>query len=266
MGIRSMHRFAEIAGTVGVSTALRRATARITRFRTRIRVEQFLRYGRHHAAELDPFRTIWIDPQSVHRRNEKLIAKSQRHLTHVIGGDWDRDLRPFGDHLLVESMHERFIDGQEWRDTKLYQAVVEGDEYWREIETVDEFDTRCRYLESLYASIRDEGYRTQAELSRLFPRTPGEVKVQIGRDGTFFYLNGKHRLAIATVLGLDQIPVQVLVRHPEWQAIRDDIARGAEPTTKQSSPSEDELHPDLAHPKRSSLYPYLDMDPISLVK
>jgi hypothetical protein len=70
-----------------------------------------------------------------------------------------------------------------------------------------------------------------------------EVTIDIGRDGEFIFDDGRHRFVIAKLLGLDEIPVRVLVRHKKWQQIRGYIL-------SQSSIDEvdDEYHKYLDHP------------------
>jgi hypothetical protein len=71
-----------------------------------------------------------------------------------------------------------------------------------------------------------------------------EPLVVIAGDGEVVWTEGYHRLAIAAVLGIDEIPVYALARHAAWQRTRD---RAAELPTEDW---EDELgvtpsHPDL---------------------
>jgi hypothetical protein len=90
------------------------------------------------------------------------------------------------------------------------------------------------------------GFKTQKQL-RLEGRgkvVPGEIKIDITRDGEFIYENGKHRLSMAKILSLKEIPVQVVVRHKKWQATRDAIA------TRQSflgCADAARLHPDIEY-------------------
>lgn len=40
--------------------------------------------------------------------------------------------------------------------------------------------------------------------------------MDISRDGEFLFVDSTHRLSAAKLLGLDTVPVTVLVRHEEW--------------------------------------------------
>jgi hypothetical protein len=67
-----------------------------------------------------------------------------------------------------------------------------------------------------------------------------EVAVDIGRDGELLYFDGKHRLSIAKLLDVESIPIRVVVRHREWQELRDDVRR-----TGTVDREELRSHPDL---------------------
>jgi len=71
------------------------------------------------------------------------------------------------------------------------------------------------------------------------PVHANEVCVAIGRDGTLYSDEGRHRLFIAKALGLEEIPVRVLVRHRMWQQIRDQTMLQGTP------PNKYETHSDL---------------------
>jgi SAM-dependent methyltransferase len=63
-----------------------------------------------------------------------------------------------------------------------------------------------------------EGYRTQDELGT--HRLWDEVLVAVDRRGRVHLVDGAHRLALAQVLRLPEIPVLVAVRHAEWDEFR----------------------------------------------
>jgi len=108
---------------------------------------------------------------------------------------------------------------------------------------------RLPYLENLYHSIVEEGYRTQNELDpsdrdekrhRRYPkryRVTHEVGVNTARDGTLLLNSGIRRLSIARIAGLEEIPVLVIVRHEKWQEKRDRQFHSAKPAELD--------HPDL---------------------
>ena len=142
---------------------------------------------------------------------------------------------------LPKAIEQRFADGLEWGETVL------GDRY-----DMGTLEDRGKEIDRLYRHVRDDGYKSQRQLVEQSPGAAwkglndamhplaNEIAVDIGRDGEFLWnMCGQHRLAIAKVLEIDRIPVQVFRRHAQWQAIRDRARRGEE------IPKEFCDHPDL---------------------
>jgi hypothetical protein len=71
----------------------------------------------------------------------------------------------------------------------------------------------------------------------------GEIAVNVGRDGELIFQDGRNRHVIARILELEEVPVVVLVRHEQWQRLRDRIARGE--LTASDLPADLRTHPDL---------------------
>lgn len=206
-----------------------------------IRLEQWLRYSRCHTATLDPFLTIHVDPSKIRDLPQKPISKSEQHLSHVVGGDWDMDSLPFEDRIFYRSLERHFTDNVPWPETRLYQQALTGEFSWRSADSRSELEHRCNLVDELYHDIKNHGYKSRNELETptFFPH---EVKIAIGRQGNFFYINGKHRLAIAKILSLPAIPVNITLRHSEWQALRNEIA-----SKKQKISDHNHTHPDLTY-------------------
>ena len=156
----------------------------------------------------------------------------------------------------IEGLKQRFHHGLEWEETEYYKQAVEKIEQKGQTlsyTSASEFlEQRCRYLDELYNSIKTNGYQRQTSLGNKYEdsgrRTDvtarhlqtHEVSVGIGRAGDLLHMSGKHRFCIARLLNIDEIPVQVLVRHKKWQQIRNQIHdSGSVPTKIGSS------HPDL---------------------
>jgi hypothetical protein len=69
------------------------------------------------------------------------------------------------------------------------------------------------------------------------------VSVAIGRDGDLLFIDGAHRLAIAQLLDVPSIPVEVRLRHAGWMAFRRDV--GAYCAAHGGMARQPLLHPDL---------------------
>ena len=54
-------------------------------------------------------------------------------------------------------------------------------------------------------------------------REESNLRGCIGPNGTYIISDGRHRLALAKILGIDTVPVEVYLRHKQWQELRDDV-------------------------------------------
>lgn len=192
-------------------------------------------------APIEPYRLIRVDPAEIEVARETGVPKFRIAGT-VVGGDWDRTDSRFEDYDVFRAYARHFEEGVPWEDTEFYDRIVglleEGEVKWG-CATEAEFRERCERLEELYASIEEHGYKSQEELhaggvsdpirsgTRLkTERLKDEIAVHIDRDGDLLFDDGRNRLSIAKVQGLDSVPVRVLQRHERWQAIRDAYVRG----------------------------------------
>lgn len=190
----------------------------------------------------NPYQPIYIDPNLGNAVSAKV--RKDRGLGQVAGGDWDihSNTKNLTDYPQYIGLIERYKHGNDWKDTTYYKHAK------RKIETsgsrmgysdIEDFlNTRCQYVDELYENIKKNGYRpnfrgghnTPEKGSRQKGRRSHRHKLEplicIGRGGSIFWVEGLHRLAISRILSLDSMPVQVLVRHQQWQKIRDDIYTG----------------------------------------
>ncbi len=254
MNVQLLKQFWTESRKNGIRHAFDSTKTYFSRSKHRIKLEQWWRYNRHYVAEIDPYRILWIDPVEINDRNKTVIEQSERYISHVIGGDWDQDRQKFEERVLYQSLKNHFKEDVPWKDTQKYQQTLQeienGNRSWA-ASSKAELKERCSHLDQLYSSIRHNGFQTHDEMLDYSPMYPREIKVQIGRGGDFFYLNGKHRLSIAKILEVDQVPVQVIVRHEEWQAIRDEVALSNETTNPSLDAKGHTGHPDVSYLKVS---------------
>ena len=197
--------------------------------------------GRHYEAPINPTDLIYVDPTDV---EEMMTDDSRSHLNHsnviseVIDGPWDELTRPLSDYHLYRSFQSHFEEGVPWEHTELYevrkQRFAQGEYNWG-CENMTEFESRLDTLDQMFINIKKEGYKSQRELRshdgsdialrdihRYWPPELHEVIINIGREGKLILHDGRHRLSIAKILEIDEIPVRVKVRHEDWQGVRDD--------------------------------------------
>jgi len=198
----------------------------------------YYRARRSAPDDLDPFRTLAVDPAAIEWLPAGRFDK-WRNLGEIRGGDWDDRLLRFDATPVFRTLRQRYADGREWEDTELYRSALarlwRGKRGWHGSWTRAELRDRCGAVDDLYERISAEGYRSQAELTgeptaaRLrqgdFERHESDISVHIARDGTFRFVDGRHRLAIATLLDLDTVTVQPVVRHRQWHRIRRRVAQ-----------------------------------------
>jgi hypothetical protein len=155
---------------------------------------------------------------------------------------------------LYACFERRFVDGETWEDSGYIEfardELESGGNAWG-LTSEDQIQDRCEQLDSIWRSIKNEGYKSQTELLKENPETTydqnvdsvhpelNEIGVDIGRDGDMLWNRvGHHRLVMARLLEIERVPVFVHRRHKQWQQTRDEIRRN--PGSYTGS------HPDLA--------------------
>lgn len=219
----------------------------------------------------DAYKIIWIDPSKINYiLSRRFMTSCSPYASHIRGGDWDinvsqerlmyvgewegwkkRALIPFEEYEFYKSAKSHFSEGLPWEDTKIYEwFVLTSNNRPSTLNYSSKQDIKkgLEQFDNLYKAIQQEGYQTQSELqtveketkSGLFTVPPehDEVWINIGRDGSFIFEEGRHRVVIAKILGLESIPVRVFVRHQKWQEIRQE-----EPCTVGENVNQN--HPDL---------------------
>lgn len=136
----------------------------------------------------------------------------------VLGTDWDVTEVKFVDLDVFRAFEDHFRRGVAWQETEFFantlRRIEEGETPWK-CRSEGDLIRRCKYLDRLFASIREAGYQLQTGnlcgflgVSRI-----DEISVNIARDGRLLFNNGAHRLAIAKLLNIQRIPVRVTVVH-----------------------------------------------------
>ncbi len=215
---------------------------------------------RPYGTGIDPLQVVRVDPDRIEHRTNSFEKSKFKYAGEVIDGDWDRVDRPFEETDVYRAYEAHFREGVPWTETAFFHRVVDqiaaGKTMWG-CTTRAEFERRCRRIDRLYEIIRDHGYKSQRELlaenapdpiekrrSSLTERiVRDEVAVSVARDGELLFSDGRNRLAIAKVLGLDEIPVWILVRHADWQRFRAAVADGERDI--EELPADVRDHPDI---------------------
>ena len=163
----------------------------------------------------------------------------------AMSGDWDLSNKQFDRLELYEAFDQVCKHKTKtWQETSYYKTTIQHIEAGQEFHwcrTREEFDARCDDLSAIYESIAQKGYKSQTELGH---DPEHEIAIAIGRNGQILFSDGAHRLAMAKLLGINEIPVLVSVRHPKWAAFKAQLLEFAKTQTL-GSLYQQALHPDL---------------------
>lgn len=145
-----------------------------------------------------------------------------RHITRnlhgrfIADGDWDIEAKPFE---VRQSIVQLFQEGRKPEDTTEYQKfsdrVSAGNLVWtRGLRSGDDIDSYFEKLIQIYEDIKSGGFKTQRELGM---DGSDEIRICIDRDGRInVFGGGTHRLSIALVLGVVNVPVLIKRIHSDW--------------------------------------------------
>ena len=203
----------------------------------------------------DPLAELWVNPAEI----EYTATKPRRISQHtgpgyVLGGEWDEDRKPIEEHPLHLGLRQRYVQEMDWEETVYFsrakRAFEQDGEYWN-YTGFDEFIRhRTAYVDELFQSLSTDGYRTADTCSEsdidqnrhegVYHARVLEPVVGISGDGAILLLDGFHRFALSQILEIE-LAVTVLVRHREWQSVREAVAR-ADPGEIADEFTE---HPDL---------------------
>ncbi len=184
-----------------------------------------------------PHDIIWVDPNDIDYIS--YWTETSRFSSQIIRGDWDiplevdseyyeldRNPRPYENYIFHKSLIQRYISNEDWESTDLYKLISIGEIEDGRYKNEEMLEFNLQKLDDLYDSIETEGYKTVYEssdswwthipiLGKIWANYQ-EPAVNVSRNGDIIRANnGRHRISIAKILNIDEIPVRVLVRHKE---------------------------------------------------
>jgi len=161
---------------------------------------------------------------------EKAYFKPHLFRGKVLDGDWDIHKEKYEFDRYYRAVKNVFIDGKDWDNIhfgqrSLLKEKIRGSDHSKNIQRI----------ESLYKSIDKQGYMKS--------KGGSPIRINIGRNGELIFNNkdGHTRVAIAKITDVNKIPAQVIVRHKQWQKLRNDVYRNG--LSKETKKLRD--HPDL---------------------
>ena len=166
---------------------------------------------------------IFVDPGAVdayYRADPKRGAPvfRRRHSGLVRGGDWDLSVAPIPETDKIEFCRRRFLDGLSWEETGAIDRAMAGiaaKGSYDGLRSRAEVLERYAAIDRLYEQASREGrMRLREELPARFRREFGGIYIHVTREGRPVKAGGGvHRLAVAQILRLPEIPVQLGVIH-----------------------------------------------------
>jgi hypothetical protein len=115
-----------------------------------------------------------------------------------------------------KGIKEHFCHGIAWIDTCLFQK-----RYKKQMEdkkrSLEELAEEYEKYDVLFEDLKTNGFKSP----NLFPLLD-PIYIYIDANGNFIYTsNGNHRLYMAIIIGLKEMPVRVWARHTDWQRKRE---------------------------------------------
>ena len=161
-------------------------------------------------------------------RVEKFLFLQKRIVGSIKSGDWDTKRTKFEDQIYYISFNERFLKNKKWEETKYYKLfnkmLQEGKPLRGFFVSWSSFKKKkLKEWEQLYNYIKKHGYKSQDKLKNNKLRkvykiddSSNEIEVAVSRKGEILFVDARHRLSIAKILGIKKIPVIVNVWHRDF--------------------------------------------------
>lgn len=162
---------------------------------------------------------LYTDPNRI---THYLNARPHRHDTgRVMPGDWDLNVNPLNQLEKMVICQRHFVEGQSWEEAGAYDLLARmlaKKQSHDGCRTMDDVKRRYEAVDRLYDHLQSGGeFLNREQISgRSAFREDRGIYVHVGRSGELIFgKGGCHRLAIAQILGLPQVPVQVGMIHRE---------------------------------------------------
>jgi hypothetical protein len=184
------------------------------------------------------YQLIYVEPGSVQlfagnaRKMERLLGKSMYADDVVAEGDWDLTPSALAETPLFKRAKARIGEDKSWEEVGEYEFVLERirrDGSWDGCHNEQEVRDRYVVLDALIDELKvARKLKPRHQFEEGAFREAEGIHVAVSRTGELLKLgNGNHRLAISQAIGLEVVPVAVILVHPEcissgaWRRILD---------------------------------------------
>lgn len=167
------------------------------------------------------YERLWVDPRTIHRmidRDEvyRLTGLSRNEASGQVV-DWSRaqNITSVYEEYRIQYCFRHWKYGESWEEIQVYDFMSQTKKYgsWPRSRIVERFAV----LDNAFRETREQGrLKARNELDQSNFREKDGILVHIGIGGeVIFGGNGFHRLAIAKILELEQIPACIGLVHKE---------------------------------------------------
>ena len=160
---------------------------------------------------------IYIDPNKIvgHISKapwQKLCIRSGLKGNAILNGNWDSEFveyLEFKEMDIYKSLHMRWVEGKSWEQIWIYQTYKEriNNSQKCRFSNLNQLEYRYKELDRIFHKIQNDG-----NLSNDYRRL---VRINIDRKARLIWgPDGRHRVSIAIILGLQKIPAKIGFVHP----------------------------------------------------
>ncbi len=195
--------------------------------------------------EINPYQIYWVNPHEI-RVSEMSSFDLFRYTGCILDGEWDQKSKSIKETNKYNVFEQRYHNDVPWKETSFYKKNIKNirNKNSKRYATIAEFENKLDSYDNIYEQFNRGDYFLQAELIEnqdsdvpgdggraMFQRFTNhtlmrhEIAVNIGRDGVLLRNDGRHRIALAQLANLDEVPVRIVVRHTEWQSLRNEIGQ-----------------------------------------
>jgi hypothetical protein len=111
-------------------------------------------------------------------------------------------------YQFLTALRDHFLDNKDWQETQWYRWVSENGP--SRYNTKEKTNARLRFLDQLYEDCISGKYSQNYNNDDL-------PLINIGRGGRISIEDGRHRICVAKVAGIESIPVKINAVHAEFE-------------------------------------------------
>lgn len=140
-------------------------------------------------------------------RDIQRYEDGERVVGKVIDGDWDKKVEPYANCYVYRSLKDFYCRNKDWEDTlypECFHNKLEWNGTYHGYSCWDKFKNEYlgKRIHKIYLDFKDGKVIQQAE-----PFT--EIEVALDRDGNIIFVDGRHRMALAKILGVPYVFIVV---------------------------------------------------------